>query len=201
MIEFDGVTYALPGLTSDRIPCELPDEYRTLLAARNGFIALGGALHLRGLCDEPAWHSLDAAWRGDGALSKLFPAILPTDIPFGQNCLGDQFVLRDGAVHELNGETGILEDQKTGLFDFLDACRRDPDRFLALNVLESLLERGEALEPGQLINVYPPFCSRESAQGVSLRAISTPGQVRFLSRFAGEIADLPDGTQVRIVVE
>lgn len=201
MIEFDGVTYSLPGLAAEEIPYELPDEYRAVLAACNGFLALGGALHVRGVCDEPDWHSLESAWRSDGALSRLFPAVLPTDIPFGQNCLGDQFVLRDGSVHELHGETGILEDHKMGLFAFLDACRTDPDRFVALNVLERLTERGEALEPGQLINAYPPFCTGESAEGVSLRAISAAGQVRFLAGFAAEIADLPEGARVRIVVK
>src|SRR6266446_5473413 len=40
------------------------------------------------------------------ALHRLFPALNPFDLPFGQDCTGDRFILRDGVVHRLSGEAG-----------------------------------------------------------------------------------------------
>lgn len=201
MIEFDGITYSLPGLAAEEIPYELPDEYRSVFAACNGFIALGGALHIRGVCAEPDWHSLEVAWHGDRALSRLYCEVLPDDIPFGQNCLGDQLLLRDGSVHELEGETGSLSDLKVDLMSFLSGCQTEPERWLPMEVLRRFTNGGGRLEPGTLISVYPPFCTKQAANGVSLRAISASDRIGFLSDFAAQISDVADGENIRIVVK
>jgi hypothetical protein len=43
------------------------------------------------------------------------------------------------------------------------------------------------LQPGQLLNVYPPFCAKESANGVSLRAVPTDEQHAFLADLASQL--------------
>jgi hypothetical protein len=55
----------------------VPAELATALRARNGCIAYLGALHVRGACHAPAWHSLRHAWEGPDALHALFDEVQP----------------------------------------------------------------------------------------------------------------------------
>jgi hypothetical protein len=56
------------------------------------------------------------------------------------------------------------------------------------------------LKPGELLSVYPPFCTKESAAGVSLKAISASDRIGFLADFAKQISQLPEGTKVEIKI-
>ncbi len=40
------------------------------------------------------------------------------------------------------------------------------------------------LAPGQLPSVYPPFCTKEAADGVSLSAVAAEDRLAFLADFA-----------------
>lgn len=56
---------------------------------------------------------------------------------------------------------------------------------------------GGSLAPGQLLSVYPPFCTKESADGVSLAAVPATDRPGFLAEFARQLP--PDGP-IRIEV-
>jgi len=47
------------------------------------------------------------------------------------------------------------------------------------------------------LQAYPPFCTKEAASGVSLRAISKMEALAFLAEFSRQVSDLADGEQVR----
>ena len=74
-----------PPITDQSLLKRLPAAYANLLRQVNGFVAFRGGFHMRGICDEPEWHSLAEAWIGENALFKLFAAIEPDDVPFGQS--------------------------------------------------------------------------------------------------------------------
>jgi hypothetical protein len=196
-VELEEICYRGPPI--DDLPTfeQLPAEYQALLEQINGFIQWGGGLHGRGACHEPAWHAIATAWRGELALHRLYPAVRESDVPFAQDALGDQYLLRD--VWRLAGETGELESVGVGLFDFLATAQNDPIATLSLQPLVRFWEQGGALEPGQLLNVYPPFCFQESARGVSFRPTSSAGQIRFLAALVAQLANLPPGSRVRLV--
>ena len=50
-----------PGITVQSLLNRLPTAYANLLKQVNGFVAFRGGFHMRGICDEPEWHSLAAA--------------------------------------------------------------------------------------------------------------------------------------------
>jgi len=175
-------------------------EHRALLAELNGFVAFGGGLHLRGACVAPAWHSLRHAWRGDAALYRLFPALASDDVPFAEDALGDQYVLRDGRVVHLSAETGELAPREVGLEQFLAEAFEDPVNYLGLQPLQQFEAEGGRLQPGQLLSVYPPFCTEESANGVSLRAVPSADRIGFLSELAAHVSGLADGTKLRFEI-
>src|SRR5262249_35554925 len=130
---------------------------------------------------------------GMHAFHRLYTTVLPEDVPFAEDCLGDQFLLRDGRVFRLAGETGELRALDIGLAGFFQAVQADPIEFLSLQPLLRFQHDGNMLEPGQLLAAYPPFCTKQAASGVHLAAIAASERRRFLADFAAQIRDVPDG--------
>jgi hypothetical protein len=176
----------------------LPRDYSTFLQSVNGCVVHGGGLHIRGASSKPDWHSLRRYWFGEDRLSDIYSEVEADDVPFAQDCFGDQFLLRAKSVFRLHGETGEIEDLGLGWRDFFTAAAANSTEFLSLQLLDQFKNKGGLLEPGRLISVYPPLCTRESANGVSLKPISATEQIRFLAHFATQIRGLSEGSKIRI---
>lgn len=196
MLQAEDLTYVGPEPDDPETLAALATEHRELLAELNGFVAFGGGLHLRGACLAPAWHSLREAWWGARALHRLFAAVEPDDVPFAEDALGDQYLLRAGRVWHLSGETGEITPREVGLEQFLAEAIDDPVAYLGLEPLERFEHEGGHLEPGQLLSAYPPFCTKESANGVELRAIPAADRLGFLSQLAAHVSGLGDGQRL-----
>jgi hypothetical protein len=179
---------------------KLSAAHRQLLETVNGYVAYHGGFHVRGACLFPTWHSLREAWSGANAIHRLFPAVSPEDVPFAQDALGDQFVLRDGCVWKLDAEIGELKSLGMPLWDFDAAVRADPDGFLNLAPLRRFQAEGGTLEPGQLLSVVPPFVVKHEGDE-SYRAMAAQDRLSFLSDLAAQLRDVPDGTQIQFKVE
>lgn len=188
--------YIGPPADDLEILARLPALLRGYLEQTNGYVAYHGGLHLRGASREPAWHSLRAAWEGPAALHRLYPEVRRDDVPFAEDALGDQFLLRGGIVHRLSGETGEIESLGLDLAEFDAAVRADPFGYLALAPLEEFRAQGGVLTPGQLLSVYPPFVIAESANGVSYRAVDAVDRRRWLADLARRLHGIPDGTRI-----
>lgn len=182
------------------ILARLPRDYAEFLQSLNGCIVFDGGLHIRGASDQPDWHSLRRVWIGEDRLSEKYPKVRTDDVPFAQDCVGDQFLIRSGSVLRLDGETGEIDDLGVGWREFFFAAAANPIKYLSLEFLEHFRNEGGCLEPGQLLSVLPPFCTEESANGVSLRAISALERIRFLADFAAQITGLSSGSKIRLIV-
>lgn len=191
--------YTGPPIDDVEILDRVPGELRALLEQANGYVAYHGGLHLRGACREPAWHSLRAAWDGEQAIHRLFPTARPDDVPFAEDALGDQYLLRGGIVHRLWAETGEMESTGLDFASFDAGHRADPVEFLGLHPLLAFRQGGGELHPGMLLHVYPPFCVN-CDQPRSYRPVPLAEAVAYLSMLARQIADLPDGSTFRIVI-
>ncbi|HXN50174.1 MAG TPA: SMI1/KNR4 family protein [Bryobacteraceae bacterium] len=201
MIDLSTATFVGSAATDCEILQMLPTDYKEFLLDVDGCVLFGGGLHIRGACESPDWHSLRQVWIGADALSSLYPSVEPIDIPFAQEACGDQFLLRSGLVTRLNAETGEITALSLTWRDFFDAATAHPIEFLSLQPLVQYSNEGGTMEPGQLLSVYPPYCSAESANGVSLRAISALERIRFLAYFAAQIRGVPDGAKLRMRVK
>src|SRR5436190_11238258 len=120
------VTWTGPPADDKELLDQLPPDLAGLLKQLDGFVQFSGGLHVRGACRTPAWHSLRDAWRGEHAYHRLYPDVRPDDVPFAQDCLGDQFLLRDGRVWRLAAETGGTRSLGISLAGFLEAAQADP---------------------------------------------------------------------------
>jgi hypothetical protein len=195
-MKLDRVSYTGPAIDDPKLLENLPTELAELLQQTNGFIQYDGGLHVRGACHAPAWHSLRDAWLGADAFHRLYPDVTADDVPFAEDSLGDQFLLRDDIVWRLFAETGEMESLEAPLDEFLESVQKDPVEELALHPLMQFQEDGGKLPPGKLLAAYPPFCSEESADGVSLAAVPSAERRRALADLARQIRELPDGGEL-----
>jgi hypothetical protein len=192
-VDLDHVTFVGPPMDDAETFAKLPPNLAGLLRQFNGLIQFGGGFHVRGACFEPLWHSLRDAWFGPHAFHRLYPAVLPDDVPFAEDCMGDQFILRDSNVFRLRAETGELGRLSLGLAGFFHSIEADPIEFLSLQPLLRFQGDGGALEPGQLLGAYPPFCTTPGPVGHHFAVVPSDEQRRFLADFAAQIRDIPDG--------
>lgn len=169
----------------------LPSELSDMLHETNGFILFQGGLHVRGAIKSPTWHSLRHSMQGKYALHNLYTNVKVLDIPFAQDCMGDQYLLRETKVLRLLAETGELEEVAISLSIFWDSVRTDPLEFL--NFSSDL-----NLEPGQLLHAYPPFCTEISSKGYSLYPVPAKELISFHADLARQIGGLQDGDKFRV---
>ena len=191
-MKFDQLSYTGPAIDDQALLAKLPKALAKLLQDTNGFIQFNGGLHVRGVCQEPAWHSLREAWLGDDAFHRCYPEVTPEDIPFGEDSLGDQFLLREGIVWRLFAETGEMETLEMSFSQFMQAVQDDPMEELGLEPLTQFQADGGKLEPGQLLSADPPFCTEEADDGQTLLAVPSAERHRFLAEFAAKFHDVPD---------
>ncbi len=197
-MELDQVTFVGPSIDDTEILALLPRNLAGLLQQLNGFIQYGGGLHFRGACQKPTWHSIREAWLGEDAFHRLYPTVIPSDIPFAEDCMGDQFLLRAEQVWKLSAETGEVESLGVSLGAFLRSAQANPVEYLSMEPLSQFEQEGGKLEPGQLLAAWPPFCVKQAAEGVHLAAIPADERHQFLADFARQIRDVPDGGEIKV---
>ena len=196
MMELNNITYHGPPIDDPELLERVPESLAGLLNSLNGFIQFGGGLHVRGACAAPEWHSLRRAWLGPKPLSDLYFAVDPTWIPFAEDCVGDQFLLRNKEVLRLSAETGEVDELGLSLGEFLRGANSDPIDFLAMEPLLQFQQDNGGLPEGYLLHAYPPYCTEEAAQGVSLKAVPAWELHAFHSDFANALPK--DGGKFRV---
>jgi hypothetical protein len=197
-MELSDVSFQGPAIDDQEVLERLPADYRSLLEQINGFIQFGGGLHVRGACLSPRWHSLRSVWFGELSLHRRYATLSTEDIPFGQDALGDQFILRSGSVFHLSGGTGDIQPLHCSFLAFLAAAQADSTGYLGLEPLIQFQNEGGQLQSGQLLSAYPPFCTKEAQAGVSLKAVSAIERLAFLADFAAQVARMKEGQSLRI---
>lgn len=179
----------------------LPAYLQDFLRARNGVVAYFGGLHIRGCCQTPAWHNLGAAWNGEQAFWKLYRRVQPTDIPFAQDCVGNQFLLRGDAVLFLDTETGEVADLEVDFKHFLFGIEKFPLDALGMEPLRTFQQQGGVLAAGQLLSVYPPVCIQSATQEPTLKPLPVLERLAYLAAFYAQIKDLPDGQRLQFALK
>jgi hypothetical protein len=197
-LDLPHLTYSGPAVDDAEILERLPEGLATALRARNGCIAWLGALHVRGACRGPAWHSLRNAWEGPDALHTLFEEVEPTDLPFAEDAFGDQFLLRGGNLLRLSGELGEVAEIAESLEHFFDGLWTDAEQVLDYQPLLRFREGGGELPPGQLLAAYPPFVLDAGGTTRDLRPMDAIERRHFLAELARQLHGLPDGATVRL---
>src|SRR5687768_17780187 len=191
-VKLDGLTWTGPKIDDQDLLRELPEALRELLTWQNGFVLHGGALHVRGACTAPEWHSLRNACHGDEAMHKLYADVRVEDVPFAQDIFGAQFLLRSEVVMRLFAESGEVEMMAEDLDEFLAALNVDLEGYL--NV-----QPGQ-LEPGQLLLAYPPFCFEEAGTNIEFTPLPASEVIKFHAQLAAQLKDVPEGAKIEFKI-
>ena len=130
-----GILYTGGELTDLATFARLPTYLQAFLRGQNGVVAYFGGLHIRGCVAGPGWHSLAEAWQGEAAFWRVYDEVQEGDIPFGQDCVGNQFLLRGDAVLLLDTETGELADLEVDFKHFLFGAEKFPVDALGMEPL------------------------------------------------------------------
>ena len=188
-----GITWKGESIEDIETLPELPPDLVHVLGETNGFILHEGALHVRGASLVPEWHSLRAAWRGPKAFHLLYDEVRPSDIPFAQDQVGDQFLIRECNILKLSAETGEIERLSESLQAFFGRVSSDIEGFLSVGL-------SHRMQPGQLLHAFPPFCIQQSGGGASLKPLPVSEVILFHADLARQIRDVPDGGQVQFKI-
>ena len=191
--DLDCVTWIGPPISDSTILARCPKELRSLLEQVDGCIQFHGGFHIRGACKRPVWHSLRNAWNGKQSIHALYPEVAKEDIPFAEDFAGDQYLLRHDSVIVLRAETAQVETTGLPLFDFLEAAQTNPEQFLTLPQNSKFVTGEIALEPGELLGVWPPFCTSYDESTYKTWPQPAIRHRLFLAALAKEIRGIPDG--------
>jgi hypothetical protein len=176
-----GVTYKNTEIDDQGTFNALPEVLKKFISQVNGIIGYKGGIHFRGCVKEPLWHSINEVWTGKLAFWKKYPDVLDIDIPFAQDCMGDQYLLRNDKVVRLYGETGELEFMGITFIEFLDAVEKDPLTILGLYPLAQFEAEGNRLQPGMLLQAFPPFCTKSPLESITVKAVPVEEQLIYLA--------------------
>jgi hypothetical protein len=188
-----GLTYKNDKIDDEETFRKLPSFLQEILKQANGLIAYKGGLHIRGCCIEPQWHSIREVWEGKFALWTHYPELLDIDIPFAQDCMGDQFLLQNEKVIKLFTETGEVEFPDLTLKEFFAEIEKDPFTFLGLQPLAQFDMEGGKLEAGQLLHSYPPFSANPGGEEITLKALDVSERLHFLFDLYKKMRRLKEG--------
>ena len=182
-------TWNATGSDDTKLLSRLPEPLSALVADSGGFILEDGAIHFRGCASTPPRNSLREAWFGDQAFHFLYSEVGESDVPFAQDQVGDQYLLRGDAVVHLDAETGKVGSFAVDLESFVAGISNDISEYLNVGLQYRI-------EPGFLLHAHPPFCTAESAQGSSLRPVPAVERITFHADLARQMRDLPDGSRI-----
>lgn len=197
-MQFEGVIWQNNAIADNYILKQLPLSLQEFYEEINGVVAYEGGLQIRACSKKPKWNSLYEYWKGDRALYKQYDKMNETDIPFAQDCLGDQYFLRKNEVFLLNAENGEIDNLEMDFWEFIDECVNDPEDFLDMEPLLDFLEEGDSLAPGELLHIFPPFSLEESEEGVTLMKLPVEDRLQFLFDLHNQLKNLKDGDSVSI---
>jgi hypothetical protein len=169
----------------------LPDELKSLISSSGGFSVHHGAIHFRGCAKEPKWNSIREISWGDHSLKMKYPQIDVDDIPFAHDQVGDFYIWRNEEIFHLDSETGEVSKFEQSLDLFLQGIEENIEDYLNVS-----LDR--QLEPGRALHVYPPFCTAEASEGVSMRDVPLEELIDYHADFAKQIRDLTEGKKFSV---
>lgn len=193
LLSIAGPALGAPPTSSEAVPRKLAP----LLEARDGFYAFESALHVLPLDAEDdemglvAWNEA-SLWRrhyGDLADGHLF---------FAEDVFGGQFSLHDGAFCTWDPETGAHDVLATDLDGWARAVLDDFEVLTGHPLAhEWQAANGPLPDRHRLTPITPFFLGGEFSLS-NLRLIDAVEGMRMRADVAVQVADLPDGTRVRL---
>jgi hypothetical protein len=177
--------------------------HRRLLECINGGYFFDRSLHVFGACAEPPWHSL-SAWNSPALWRDAYGEATRGLVCFAEDAFGDQFAYSGmgGEVVCFEAELGRVVPVAPHFVAWLEGLLAQPESVLPIDVMRREAElRRMALAPGTQMFAYPPLCTVESREGVTVGPVDAVEAMRFRGSLALQLRNLPPGSRVSIEIE
>ena len=176
--------------------------HRRLLELANGAFLHGHALHLFGACAGPPWHSL-SAWNAPDGWRRGYGSDTDGLTFFAEDAFGDQFAYsgRGGEVVSFEAELGRIIPAAPTFVDWLEEMIERPRAVLPVDVMEAQEIEHKHHRPGTQLFAYPPLCTAESREDVTIGHVDAIEAMRFRGQLALQLRAMPPGSRVKIEIE
>lgn len=194
------ISSASIGAPSVPVPAGVAPSLAALLRARNGFYAFESALHVFHV-GAPAQELDLATWNADDTWRREYGDKLEGHLFFAEDIFGCQFSEHDGSIFSFDPEIGELELIAGSLDDWCARIMSDHSELTGWTLAHKWqavygpLRRGDRLVPKIPFVLGGDFVIENLASMQAVKGMKLRGHIWQ------QIQELPDGAQVRFVVE
>lgn len=170
-----------------------------LLGRRNGFYAFAGALHVRSSVTNGAEVGLDD-WNDPALWKGAYRTIGEEWVCFAEDAFGGQFTVRDGSVATFDPETGEVEPMADSIEEWAHRIVEEHEVLTGWPLAHSWQAQNGPLMPGRRLIPRTPFVLGGEFVLENLYDADAALSLQYRAEIAQQIAEVPDGTAVRLRV-
>ncbi|BDP42706.1 hypothetical protein DAETH_26750 [Deinococcus aetherius] len=174
----------------------LLDELQHLLALRNGFYALEGAVHL--LPAAPSGLTL-SFWNASETWRFAYEELTDGYFFFAQDVFGNPFALHQTGVVLFDAETGATELVAPTVAGWAEAVISN-DYWSGWSLAQAWQSQyGSLLQDHRLVPTQPFVLGGAFDMG-NLKAVPAVEGMRFRGHLATQLRDLPNGAKIQLTI-
>jgi hypothetical protein len=171
-----------------------------MLERKNGFYAFESALHVFPLTSEFVNGSNLAEWNSGSLWRNDYGDLTSGLLFFAEDIFQDQFCLSASGVLRFKAETGGTKLMTDSLENWAEIILRDYDHETGWKFASRWQAANGPLPPGKRLMAKIPFFLGGAYSMENLWAGDAVEGMRFKADLAIQTRNLPDGSQVRIVL-
>jgi hypothetical protein len=175
-------------------------EVERVLTRQNGFYAYKRGLHVLGRCRRPVWHSLER-WNDPVGWVSSYGKLASGLFFFAEDAFGNQFAWDGRAIIRFLAETGEREEFAPDIEKWLERIVSNPAVELGLAVLDDWIRVRDLVPEGKHLFPRTPLVAGGSTHPSEIVLLDPFENMAFKGSFARQIADVPDGTRIEIVID
>ena len=172
---------------------------KKIWSKKNGFYAFESALLVRPFSSQEVPLGV-VEWNDPSGWKRKFDADLLAEIFFAEDVFGEQFSLRNNGVFKFNPETGEIELFAGNLDAWAEKVLENYDLHTGHPLAHEWQKKNGALQKGRRLAPKQPFVLGGEYAISNLTSMSDVELIEFRSQIANQIANLPEGAQIRIEV-
>lgn len=170
-----------------------------ILSERNGFYAFESALLVRPLSSQSLPVGV-VEWNDAAGWKKRFQTDLSAEMFFAEDVFGEQFSLREEGIFKFNPETGAVEYFAKTLEDWAETVCEGFGMHTGHPLAHEWQRQHGALKNGQRLAPKIPFVAGGEYCVANLVPMDDIELMVYRAQIANQIANLPDGADIKIEV-
>jgi len=197
--DFRRLEFDYPMLAKYKSLIEDKDYFEFIIESKNGGFFFDQSLHLYGFNESPNFHSIESI---NGLLQEEYRSIASDLLFFGQDIFGNQFSfdLKNRKIVFFNIETGERQTVALNFIEWVHIVLDQLDYFTGKTIARIWQKNGR-LQLGERLCPKIPFITGGEYSIENLYASKFPNYLATNANIARQVFNLPDGTEIKIVIK